>query len=228
MDPDLPERCHDCLVRDTSLCGSLRDCELLELSRIGRRKKVAPGAAVTWEGDDNSVCGNIISGALKLIKTTTDGREQTVGLLTQGDFIGQPFSKFGDLTAVALSHTDLCMFPRSGFERVMEDQPRLERALLERTIKSLNESRDRQLVLTRKGARGRVAGFLVGLLDKASGNQVEVPMSRGDLADYLGLTIETVSRQVTDLKAEGVIDAGRGSRTITVLDRAALQSMAED
>lgn len=228
MDADLPPRCLDCLVRDTSLCGALSDCELMELSRLARRKTVPAGTVVTWEGDENGLCANIVSGALKLLKTTHDGREQAVGLLGQGDFVGQPLSSAGELTAIALSDTDLCLFPRGGFERAMSDQPKLERALLERTMRSLNEARERQLTLARKGARARIAGFLLDLASDRSESTVELPMSRGDIGDYLGLTIETVSRQFTELKNAGLIAADRGGRTVSILDRNALQSIAED
>lgn len=228
MSDNLPQRCLDCLVRDTGLCGVLRDDELLQLSRIARRRLVSAGTVVAWEGDDNGLCASVVTGALKLLKTTSDGREQAVGLLGQGDFFGQPFSKSGHLTAIALSDTELCVFPRGPFEQAMDDQPRLERALLERTMRSLNEARERQLTLARKGAQARIAGFLLDLLAGRAGGVIELPMSRGDIADYLGLTIETVSRQFTELKNGGIIAAERGGRTVRVRDVAALQSIAED
>ena len=223
-----PPRCHDCLVRDTSLCASLCDSELETLSKISRRKTVPAGAVISWEGDDNALCANIVKGSLKLLKSTADGREQTVGLLTDGDFIGQPFADLGTLTAIALINTELCLYPRASFERVMSDQPKLERALLERTMRSLNEARDRQLTLARKSAKARIAGFLLDLLRDGSVGPVEVPMSRGDIGDYLGLTIETVSRQFTELKSAGIIAADRGGRSVKVNDVAALQSLADD
>lgn len=228
MSSDLPARCHDCLVRDTSLCASLCDSELTTLSQISRRKTVPAGAVVSWEGDDNALCANIVSGSLKLMKTTADGREQTVGLLSDGDFIGQPFAELGSLTAIALVNTDLCLYPRAAFERVMAEQPKLERALLERTMRSLNEARDRQLTLARKSAKARIASFLLDLLNGQPGGAVELPMSRGDIGDYLGLTIETVSRQFTELKSAGIIAADRGGRSVGVNDVAALQSLADD
>lgn len=228
MADDIPQRCIDCLVRDTSLCASLCNSELAALSEIGRRKVVPKGAVVAWEGDENSLCANLVSGTLKLLKSTPDGREQAVGLLFQGDFVGQPFTETGGLTAVALTDSVLCIYPRGQFERVLADRPKLERALLERTMRSLNDARDRQLTLARKGAKARVAGFLLGLLRSSSESVVELPMSRGDIADYLGLTIETVSRQFTEFKSAGIIAADRGSRSVKILDPAVLQSMAED
>ena len=147
-------------------------------------------------------------------------------LLFEGDFVGQPFNESNDITAVALSDTDLCMFPRSSFERVLSDRPKLERALLGRVMRSLNEARDRQLTLARKSARARIAGFLCDLAHSSGNDQFNLPISRGDIADYLGLTIETVSRQFTEFKSEGMIAAERGSRSIKILDYAALQSLA--
>lgn len=226
MAEDFAQRCRDCLVRDHSLCASLNDDELGILSQVGRRRIVPKGTVVVWAGDDNAVCANVVSGALKLLKSTSDGREQAVGLLFEGDFVGQPFNESNDITAVALSDTDLCMFPRSSFERVLSDRPKLERALLGRVMRSLNEARDRQLTLARKSARARIAGFLCDLAHSSGNDQFNLPISRGDIADYLGLTIETVSRQFTEFKSEGMIAAERGSRSIKILDYAALQSLA--
>ncbi len=227
MADSFPQRCKDCLVRDTALCASLGDDELAMLSDIGRRKVVPKGAIVAWEGDDNLLCANIVSGAVKVLKTTVDGREQAVGLMFDGDFVGQPFIEKGGLTAVAIADTDLCVYPRRQFEQVLDRRPKLERALLERTMRSLNDSRDRQLTLARKGARARIAGFLLDLSRAGKVMDVNLPMSRGDIAEYLGLTIETVSRQFTEFKSAGWIAADRGSRSVTILDLAALQSIAE-
>lgn len=228
MPEETPGRCHRCHIREMALCASLCDSELVSLRAIGRRKIVPKGAVVSWEGDDNGMCANIISGALKLLKTTADGREQAVGLLFEGDFVGQPFSNTSELTAVALSDTDICQYPRGQFERVLTEQPKLERALLERTMRSLNEARDRQLTLARKGARARIAGFLVNLSRDGALTDIELPMSRGDIADYLGLTIETVSRQFTDLRAKGLIDAEKGGRRVKLINLAGLQSLSDE
>ena len=226
MNEALPQRCVDCLVRNKALCGSLGDENLLELSHLGRHKMVPKGSVVAWEGDENPICANIVTGALKLQSATADGREQTVGLLFSGDFIGEPFEEECTVTAEALADTDLCIFPRSGFERVLDDQPRLERALLERTLKSLREARERQLVLGRKSARARLAWFLLSLPRGCDGT-IDVPIARQEISDYLGLTIETVSRQFTDLRSSGMIEAARGGRLVRIVDTIALQDVAE-
>lgn len=222
------QRCKDCVVRDTSLCASLGDSELAALSDVGRSRTIPKGSVVTWAGDDNAICANVVSGALKLLQSTQDGREQTVGLLCQGDFVGQPFSHSNAITAVALSDTDLCVYSRASFERALIDHPKLQRALLERTMRSLNEARDRQLTLVRRSAPARIAGFLLDLSRAQGADDIELPMSRGDIADFLGITIETVSRQFTELKSAGVIGFQRGGRHVKILDRVALQSISDD
>lgn len=226
MSEELPRRCLDCLVRDTALCGSLCDEDLIGLSQIGRRKLVPKGSVVTWAGDENPICANVVSGALKLQAMNADGREQTVGLLFSGDFIGEPFDEESALTAEALSDTDLCLFPRPAFARVLDEKPGLERALLSRTLQSLREARERQLVLGRKGAKAKLAWFLLSL-PRDVGGKVDLPIARQEIADYLGLTIETVSRQFTDLRASGVIEAERGGRSLRIVDIEALQDVAE-
>lgn len=224
-DPLIP-RCAQCAVRDRALCAALDDRELALLSGIGRRRTVARGTVIAWAGDEIGLCANVVSGALKVTASTADGREQGVGLLFDGDFVGQPFASASDLTTVALAETELCIFPRAAFERVLGDQRKLERALLERTMASLNQARERQLTLARKSAGERVAGFLLDL-SRRGGATIDVPISRGELAEYLGLTIETVSRQFSRLRAAGTIAVDKGGRQVAVLDLSALEAAAE-
>jgi len=230
---DIPDRCARCAVRDEALCASLHDHELSALSDLARRRIVPKGQVVAWAGDRSTICANLVSGVLKLATSTPDGREQIVGLLFAGDFIGNPFSEEVSLTATALSDADLCIYPRGGFERVLEGHPKLERLLLRRTIESLEEARARMLTLGRKNAAEKVAGFILSMGAKMAGDHeagaaysFDLPISRGQMADVLGLTIETVSRQMTALKVAGIIALPAG-RTVTVLDHAALEARAE-
>lgn len=226
MTDAMPQRCHDCLARDHALCAALHDSELAAIGQIGRRKTVPKGGIVSWAGDDNPLCANVVSGALKLQAATEDGREQTVGLLFSGDFFGQPFEETSMITAEALTDTDLCLYPRSAFERVLGEQPKLERALLQRTLKSLKDAQERQLVLGRKSAKAKLAWFLLSL-PRDTANRIELPISRREIADYLGLTIETVSRQFTDLRKSGAIIGDRGDRQVQIADLEALQFASE-
>lgn len=227
----VPTRCHECMVRDSALCASLSNDELATLSGIGRRRVLPAGQVVSWAGDASTSCANVVTGALKVTAATADGREQIVGLLFPGDFVGRPFADETALTVTTLTETDLCTYPRTGFERVLDDHPRMERMLLSRTMASLDEARGRMLALGRRNAQERVAGFLSELAERtgvpmADGTiRVLIPISRGEMADFLGLTIETVSRQLTRLKGSGVIGFARGERDCTITDPAALDAI---
>ncbi len=225
----VPERCADCAVRDSALCASLADNELEALNAIARHKMIPRGQVFVWEGEMSTLCANIVSGVLKVTSATADGREQIVGLLFAGDFVGQPFRAETSLTVTALSDADLCIYPRRGFETVLDDHAKLERMLLQRTMAALDDARARMLSLGRKSAEERVAGFLLEMVDRCAGeadpDSCDLPLTRGQMADVLGLTIETVSRQLTNLKGAGLISllAGRG---VTVLDRPGLEARA--
>ena len=185
-----------------------------------------------WAGDESLACANIVSGVLKMVAVTPDGREQIVGLLYAADFVGRPYADLVDFTVTALTDAELCTFPRRPFERVLEGHARMENLLLRRTLKGLDEARRRMLSLARMSAPERVAGLLLDMAaraapadDRASLDQsmtFDLPMTRGQMADVLGMTIETVSRQLTRLKGAGVI-ALSGSRAVTINDPRALK-----
>lgn len=223
--------CADCAVRDRALCGSLDDRELTALNAIGQRRRVARGQTIAWAGDEAVICGNLLTGVLKLVAATADGREQTVGLLYPADFFGQPYAGDVDFTLTALTEAELCVFPRAAFERVLENHQRLERLLLQRTFESLNEARGRMLVLARRSAGEKLAGFLLDMAARAGASRdgpvtFELPLTRGQIADVLGMTIETVSRQLTRMKQSGLIGLP-GGRAITISNREALAARAE-
>ena len=228
--------CADCAVRDQALCSSLTDLELTALNTLGRRRKITRGQTLIWAGDDSIICANLLSGVLKLVAATPDGREQIVGLLYPADFVGQPYAGQADFTITALTDAELCIFPRDAFERVLEDHARMERLLLQRTLAALAGARTRILSRARNSAQEKFAFFLLDLALRASATgcratpggpiTFDLPLTRGQIADVLGLTIETVSRQMTRLKAAGVI-ALPGGRAITISDEGALQDLAE-
>lgn len=224
-------QCTTCPVRESALCGSMCDQELRALNAIGRRRIVRAGQVVCWVGDQASAFANVVRGTLKLSAMTADGREQIVGLLFPGDFVGQLFSDKTDLTVTAITETDLCSYSRTAFEALLDDHPRLERMLLKRTLTSLNEAQDRMLTLGRKTAQERVAGFIQSLAKRSGCEQpdgtihVAIPVSRGEMADYLGLTIETVSRQITRLRAASIIAFADGNRDCRILDAHQLEDM---
>jgi CRP/FNR family transcriptional regulator len=219
-------------VRDQSLCGSLTDDELATLNRLGRHRRLARGETLVWAGDEAVLCANLLSGVLKLSAATADGREQIVGLLYPADFVGRPFAEEAEHSITALTDVDLCVFPRKPFEVALENHVRMERLLLRRTLAALDEARARMLMLGRKTAEEKVASFLLDMAGHLAGQggagevTFDLPVTRTQIADVLGLTIETVSRQMTKLKREGLIGLPSG-RLVTIRNRAALQARAE-
>jgi len=227
--------CADCAVRDRSLCGSLSDDELNALNRLGRRRSVARGETIAWAGDPNIICANLLSGMLRLVAADGDGREQVVGLLYPADFVGRPFAEEVDFTITALTDAELCFFPRGPFEQVLSDHARMERLLLRRVLDALADARSRMAMLTRASAAERIARLLIDMSMRAAATgcratpggplTFDLPMARGEMADMLGLTIETASRQMTGLRDAGII-ALPGGRAVTILDDAALRRRA--
>ncbi|TPG54039.1 Crp/Fnr family transcriptional regulator [Sphingomonas glacialis] len=228
--------CADCAVRDASLCSSLGDDALRQLHRIGRRQRVARGETMLWAGSDSLVCATLLSGVLKLSAATSDGREQIVGLHFPSDFIGRLYADTIPFTVSALTDAELCVVPRDRFEAMLTTNGEMERLLLKRTFATLDATRARLLILSRNTAAEKVAGFVLSMAERARGISdfqalpggpvtFELPLTRGQIADVLGLTIETVSRQLTKLRHAGVL-ALPGVRSVTIRDAAALRHCA--
>lgn len=233
----MPTSCEMCVVRNRSICAALNGDELAVLDRIGRRHTLSAGQSLYWEGDDALLVGNVLDGVLKLTNSLSDGREQTVGLVYPSDFIGRPFGSTSRHSVTALTDARVCTFMQSDFERFAEDHPKLEHKLYKRTLSELDRARDWMLLLARKSAGEKVATFLLDMSERLSGDggcsgtqvqsdRFDLPFGRQQIADVLGLTIETVSRRLTALKREGLIDL-EGRRGIIILDRGALIAEAE-
>jgi len=227
--------CADCSVRNRALCGTLSDNELVELNRIGRRRQLAAGETVAWAGEHAELCGNVLSGALKLTAATGDGREQTVGTLYPADFIGRPYADQTEFTVTAMTPSEICTFPQRPFERLLEEHVQLERQLLNHAFAALSGARAQMLTLARRTATEKVAGFLLDMASRSDAGAsratpdgpvtFDLPLNRGQVADLLGLTIETVSRQLTKLKLAGII-ALPSVRGVTIRNETALRALA--
>lgn len=228
--------CAQCSVRESAVCHGLSDAELDDLSSIGRHQSLTRGQTVVWQGDESLLVGNVIDGVLKLCVTSAEGKDQTVGLMFPSDFIGRPFGAKTHHSVVALTDAHICTFRRAGFDDFARQHPELEHGLLTRTLVDLDRTRDWMVLLGRKSATARLASFLltmgerIGRPDQAEEAGVlyfDLPLSRQDIADLLGLTIETVSRQITRLRDEGIIETA-GRRRIVVRDAEGLQAYAEE
>lgn len=229
--------CDVCAVRHHAICSALDAGEVEALSVIGRRRTLGSGESLIWEGDDSVLVANVIEGVLKLANGTQDGREQIVGVVYPSDFIGRPFGATTRQTVTALTDARVCVFSRADFDGFAHSHPALEHKLLTRTLVELDRTRRWMLLLGRKSAEEKIATFLLDMSEQLADpggesapgqplERFELPFSRQQIADILGLTIETVSRQFTRFKREGAIDLP-SRRAVAIRDRAALQALAD-
>ena len=227
--------CETCVVRNRAICSALDSQEVAALNGIGRRRTLSAGESLIWEGDDSVLVANVIDGMLKLSTGTEDGREQIVGVVYPADFIGRPFGATTRHSVTALTDAQVCVFARGDFDRFAGEHPQLEHKLLQRTLTELDRTRSWMLLLARKSAEEKIATFLLDMSDRLAQSGCEgsegpldrfdLPFSRQQIGDVLGLTIETVSRQMTRLKRDGVIDLPT-RRAVAILDRAELEAIA--
>lgn len=221
--------CRDCAVRDFSVCSSLDPAELKEFEHLGRRVHFAAGETVFPEEDITTSFYNLLEGVMRLYKLLPDGRRQIVGFALPGDFLGMNISGRHNFSADAIGAVAVCQFAKAPFGHFIEDRPHLLRRINELAIRELSQARDHMVLLGRRSADEKVATFLLGWRErlfalKGSSDTVPLPMSRQDIADYLGLTIETVSRTFTKLERNGVIEIIHGG--ISLLDPARVEALA--
>ncbi|WEK43150.1 MAG: Crp/Fnr family transcriptional regulator [Candidatus Sphingomonas colombiensis] len=209
-------------MRDTSLCAALEDRELAAL-HVSRSRHIMPAGYPM--GDCGDLCANIVSGALKLSLHAKDGREQIVDLMFAGDFLGTPRVREQIVTATTLAQTEICAFSRHDFAHALDTFPPMRRMLVERAIAASERARGRLRMLGHSSARERVAVFILYITAHADGKPVRIPLRREEVANFLGLAAETVSRQLGHLRAEGVITLVN-ARDCTVLDHERLCAIA--
>jgi CRP/FNR family transcriptional regulator len=225
-----------CAVRDRALCSEVSKAAAADLSPIAHHRRLPEGQVVLSEHQGLGWLAIIVSGVIKLVKGQKDGRQQIVGLQFPADFVGRPYAAKHTLIAEATTRIELCCFSRSAFEGVMQKHPSVEQALHRRALDDLDKAREWMFLLGRKAAREKVASLLVSIAGRMvrcgpddsekSPQQFDLPLSRNEIADSLGLTIETVSREIRYLKTTGVI-ATSGRRNVSVLRPAVLRALAE-
>ena len=224
--------CFGCEVRAAAVCGVLGCTDLAAYRRLGWTMRVRAGQALFHEGDPVTRVFTLTEGAVKLYRLLPDGRRQVVGFLAPGDFLGISVNNDHSFSTEALADSRLCWLPRNRFGSFTEAHPDMERELYRIAAHELGAAQAQMVLLGRKTAEERVASFfllLVERAERASGrNQsvVALPMSRLDIADYLGLTKETVSRVLAVLRNKRAIRLVTLDR-IELLDRAGLTAIAE-
>jgi CRP/FNR family transcriptional regulator len=203
--------CDTCNAREFSACAPLTAEEQKRLVAIMRTVNVEPHRSIFDEADPAEYVYNVTEGTVKVYKLLGDGRRQITGFLFAGDFLGLTHNESYAYSAEALAPTRLCRFPRRKLEALLDEMPSLEQRLLVMASHELAAAQDQMMLLGRKSARERVVSFMLMLSNSAArhgwpSDPVSLPMSRGDIADYLGLTIETISRTLTRLRKQGLIE----------------------
>lgn len=233
---DHPVQCGSCPIRHRAVCARCETDELEELETIKYYRSFEAGQTVIWSGDKMDFVASVVSGIATLTQTLEDGRTQMVGLLLPSDFVGRPGREQAAYNVTATTDILMCCFRRKPFEEMMLRTPHVAQRLLEMTLDELDAAREWMLLLGRKTAREKIASLLAIVarrdasikLATASGRmRFDLPLTREAMADYLGLTLETVSRQMSALKRDGVIEL-EGKRHIIVPDMDRLLNEAGD
>jgi CRP/FNR family transcriptional regulator len=207
-------RCENCPIRYRAVCSQCETDEFETLERIKKYRTFAPGEGIADAGMAMPIVGSVVSGVAQLTRTLSDGRRQMVGLLFPSDFVGRPGRDTTPYDVVAVTPVTLCLFQKHAFEQLIAQNPRIERRLLEMTLDELEAAREWMLLLGRKTAREKIASLLTIIARRHAGMAGGVPpdgltfplyITREAMADYLGLTFETVSRQISALRRSGVI-----------------------
>ncbi|MCB1399595.1 MAG: Crp/Fnr family transcriptional regulator [Rhodobacteraceae bacterium] len=229
-------QCGDCPIRHRAVCARCESDELELLEEIKYYRSFEAGQTVIWSGDKMDFVASVVSGIATLTQTLEDGRTQMVGLLLPSDFVGRPGREAAAYNVTATTNILMCCFRKKPFEEMMIRTPHIAQRLLEMTLDELDAAREWMLLLGRKTAREKIASLLAIVARRDAMVQLraskgrmtfDLPLTREAMADYLGLTLETVSRQMSALKRDGVIEL-EGKRHVTVPDMDRLMAEAGD
>jgi len=194
------------------------------MARVGLRMTFAKGEEIFAQDDDADMIHSVVSGAVRTMRLTSDGRRQIGDFYYPGDIIGLEVGDTYRFSAEALSDCVVRVIKRSSLHALSGDGG-LDRTLWEATRRELERTQEHLLMLGRKSACERVASFLRDVAQRMGSEDVSLPMGRQDMADYLGLTIETVSRMVTQLQGSQIVEFAN-SRQFRVTRWPALDRLA--
>ncbi|PZO81930.1 MAG: transcriptional regulator [Mesorhizobium amorphae] len=238
--PPVSQPCQACLAWEGGICASLDARERQVLSAAASRRHFPAGAELMTASETPGGCATLLSGVVKLSRLLADGRQQIVALKAAPDFLGRPFSAPSELSVRAVTDVHLCQFPRATFEAIVAQNPRLEHRLYLAALADLDQAEELLLALGRKTAREKVASFLLSVADRLAPvraeeppcrrdetgcDRIDLPLTRAEIADFLGLTFETVSRQFAGLRNENLIELPN-VRRVVIRDRARLRGAA--
>ena len=225
--------CGTCPIRHRAVCSLCDEDEFKLLESIKYYRTYQAGQPIIWRGDHMNFVASVVSGVAALDQTMEDGRTQMVGLLLPSDFVGRPGRDNAPYDVKAITDVTLCCFRLKLFEQLVRDTPHIGARMLDMALDELDVAREWMLVLGRKTAREKIASLLV-LLAKRNASlaktklegpiSISLPLTREAMANYLGLTLETVSRQFSKLKADKVISLNGKSVGIADLDALVAES----
>jgi CRP-like cAMP-binding protein len=224
----LPEARSSQALTETAFSGSAL-ADIAELRKIGVVVNLARGKTVFGDGEDARYSYKVVQGAVRLSKIMLDGRRQIAEFALPGDMFGFECGDLYALSAEAVTPVTLVRYSRSNIERLGEECSDVRRVLMNLLRRGWTSAQAHLVMLGRQSAKERVAAFLVALAQHRGvheGQSLNLPMGRQDIADYLGLTIETVCRTLTDFKSENILSIPDRHRVI-IRDLDALESLAE-
>ena len=233
--PELRD-CEGCPIRHRAVCARCETEELAKLESMKYYRSFDAGQTMAWAGDRMDFVASVVTGVATISQTMEDGRTQMVGLLLPSDFIGRPGRDTVPFNVTDVSDVTVCCFRKKPFEQLIQSTPHVGQRLLEMALDELDSAREWMLLLGRKTAREKIASLISIIArrsthlshDKGPGQiLVDLPITRETMADYLGLTIETVSRQISALKREGLIVL-EGTRRVRIPDLRALMAETGD
>lgn len=228
----LQDNCATCPIHHTALCAHQNGPDLQKLGIKKRYVTYKAGDPIQWRGDTLTHISSVVSGVASLSRTMEDGRVQVVGLLMPSDIIGRPDRGEVEFDVTAITDIKLCQFNKTDFEDLILDMPRMSHRMMEMALDELNLAREWMVLLGRKKAHERLASFLLlimrrGRTDRPWDQTHTLPLSREQMANFLGLTLETISRQLSKLRRSGVVTFV-SQRQFVVEDEAALLHQSGD
>jgi CRP/FNR family transcriptional regulator, anaerobic regulatory protein len=222
--------CAACEIRPVALCAPLAPEELVQMARHVSPFSLEANAVLVQEGDPAVNVYTVTRGMLRRARYLPDGRRQITGFLGPGDLVGVEVANVYHSSLEAVVPSDLCVVTRHNLEDLFGRYPSLKDRLVSFECAELDRAQDLQLSLGRRNPSEKIAVFLLELAARAERagqprDPVRLPMTRTDIADYLGLTIETVSRTFTKLRQEGLIRLP-APHLVEIKRRAALEELA--
>lgn len=198
-------------------------CELCAAFSIGSSQWRAPGEEIFRQGDQARSVYRMLTGSVISYRLLNNGRRQVTEFHTAGDFLGLEAGVEYRTTAETLTETTIATVRRSDLARLAAADSGLAGALWQMSVRAFHRSEDHAMILARQGAPERVVAFLLDYADRLGTEEfVDLPMTRQDMADHVGLTIHTVSRTLSQLEAGGLIQA-RSSRLVRLVRRDLLE-----